>query len=94
MAADEDVRGRFRCQSAGRTLAPGLALRELAKIFEEIWLSAGSNSGRRFPSAHCAFLIYTPNVRYGQGLDAYLGNLLKIAPANNPQEARRTPNRA
>ncbi|MGQ5711105.1 hypothetical protein [Desulforudis sp. DRI-14] len=29
VAADEDVRGRFRCQSVGRTLALGLGLRVL-----------------------------------------------------------------
>ncbi|MGC7847867.1 hypothetical protein ACP3TJ_12630, partial [Desulforudis sp. 1088] len=29
VAADEDVRGRFRCQSVGRTLALGLACANL-----------------------------------------------------------------
>ncbi|MGC7847858.1 hypothetical protein ACP3TJ_12550 [Desulforudis sp. 1088] len=66
MAADEDVRGRFRRRSVGRTLSLGSL-----RIFD---------------------LYSQRSLR--QGLGAYLGNLWKAAPANNPQEARHALNRA
>ncbi|MGC7881428.1 hypothetical protein ACP3TH_05785 [Desulforudis sp. 1031] len=94
MAADEGVRGRFRRRSVGRTLFLGLACANLSVTEEDA-------RSPRAP-AELAALKQRPTLSLGslrildlysqrslrQGLGAYLGNLWKAAPANNPQEAR------